>query len=510
MTYSLVGVALAFGAGILVERLFPLALGNVALLGIATGAAILSVVLARLSRGFLVGLLVAVGALGALRAQSGERSFADLYRRVPELREVTGTVVSYPDLRPTMTSFFFAPDSLSARLRVTVFWGEGAREDVCYGDRLRLKGETELAARLPDFDYRRYLAEQGVFALMDVDGEEGLERLGIGGNRFLRLGNVLRECLLDRLDRVISADVAALAHGLLFGERASLSDEVDEAFRRTGLTHLLAISGMNLAIFLAGLWFVLRLFGLRPVFAYPLVGVSVLAILWLVGLPVSLVRAAILFGFLALGSVLADLGAILRRSVSVTQGLAAAALVILAIRPTALFDVGFQLSFGATAAIVAVVSLALGESESASPRAERNALLERVARYGAGLVAVSLAAQAGTAPFLAWHFGMVYPLSLFANLLVVPLATVAMWVGAVALFLCATPLFPLAGAAFGGLLGAMIWCVARLATLPLTAVAVTPAVGVWLAGVSLYVFGALFLLRRGAQDLLGAASGVLR
>jgi competence protein ComEC len=194
----------------------------------------------------------------------------------------------------------------------------------------------------------------------------------------------------------------------------------------------------------------------------------------------------------------------------VTQGLAAAALVILAIRPTALFDVGFQLSFGATAAIVAVVSSALGARESVSVPAERNALLERVARYGAGLVAVSLAAQAGTAPFLAWHFGMVYPLSLFANLLVVPLATMAMWVGAVALFLCATPLFPLAGAAFGGLLQGMIWCVARLAALPLTAVAVSPAVGIWLAGVSLYVFGALLLLRRGAQDLLGGASGVLR
>jgi hypothetical protein len=56
----------------------------------------------------------------------------------------------------------------------------------------------------------------------------------------------------------------------------------------------------------------------------------------------------------------------------------------------------------------------------------------------------------------------------------------------------------------------MIWCVERLAALPLTAVAVTPAVGVWLAGVSLYVFGALLLLRCGAQDLLGGASGVLR
>ncbi len=105
---------------------------------------------------------------------------------------------------------------------------------------------------------------------------------------------------------------------------------------------------------------------------------------------------------------------------------------------------------------------------------------------------------------------MVYPLSLFANLLVVPLATVAMWVGAVALFLCATPLFPLAGAAFGGLLGAMIWCVERLAALPLTAVAVPPWSGSGSPGSPCMSSEPCSSFVVAAQDPLGGASGVLR
>jgi len=499
MTYSLVCIALAFVAGILSQRLLPVTPDAVVLWGIAAGSAVVSLVLGRFRRPFLAGLLFSVAVLGVLRVGTDERSFGDLYRRAPYLKELTGTIASYPDLEPRATVFFFAPENLSAKIRVTVYWDEDERKELYYGDRLRLTGRTEVPERLPDFDYRLYLAQQGVFALMSVDGQTGLERLGVGGSGLLREGNILREWLLSRLDRVLPGDVAALAHGLLFGERASLSDETNEAFRRTGLTHILAISGMNLAVFLAGLWFALRLVGLRPAVAYPLVGVAVLAILWLVGVPVSLVRAAVMFGFLALGSVLADLGIILRRSVSVAQGLAASALVILAVRPSGLFDIGFQLSFGATAAIIALFSPSLGVRESIDALGRPGSLWSRLERFAAGLFAVSLVAQAGTAPFLAWHFGTVYPFSVFANLLVVPLANVAMWVGAVSLFFVATPLFPFLGAAFGGLLWAMIWSVGRLAVLPFTAVQVPPWMGLWLAALSLYALGVLYVLHAGSS-----------
>ncbi len=494
MTYSLVGMTAAFGGGILLARLLPAGIGPVVLFGLAAGVAVGSFLLSRVCRPFLVGLLLSVALLGVLRARTAEPALEALYRRAPHLEEVTGTVVSYPDLEEGRTAFLLAPDEIPARLRVTVFWNKGAREAIHYGDRLRLGGSVEVPARGPDFDYRAYLARQGVFALMDVDGSEGIERVGVGGSRLLRLGDHLRQRLLERLDRALPAGVAGLGHGLLFGERANLSPKIEEAFRRTGLTHLLAISGMNLAIFLAGLWFLLRLVGLRPAIAYPLVGVAVLAILWLVGLPVSLARAAAMFGFLALGSVLADLGILLRRSVSVTQGLAAAALAILAVRPAALFDIGFQLSFGATAAIAAAFSPSLGLEEGMEALAARSFLPTRLLRYVLTLVLVSLAAQAGTAPFLAWHFGTLYPLGLFANLLVVPLATLAQWTGVIALFASATPLFPTAARAFGGLLEATITCVDHLSRLPFTCLAVPGWMGVWIGGLALYVFVVSFYL----------------
>ncbi|MEN6370205.1 MAG: ComEC/Rec2 family competence protein [Thermotogota bacterium] len=504
MNPSLLQVVISFAAGILLDRIVPLAPSFGMLWGLAAGAALLSVLLARFRRAFLAGLWISIALLGALRTESVERSYEDLYHRASSLQEITGVVVSYPDSQTGRSTFTFSPDNLPARLRVTLFWDEGAPGNVLYGDRLRLHGSVKAPPQFEDFDYRAYLAEQGVFAVMSVDTSLGVERLGRGGSSILRVGNVVRDRLLRRLDGALSAENAALARGLLFGETNALTDEVSDAFRRTGLSHVLAISGMNLAILLAGVWFVLRLVGLRPAVAYPLVGVSVLAILWLVGLPVSLVRAAIMFGFLALGSVLADLGFILRRSVRLSHGLAAAGLVILAVRPTALFDVGFQLSFGATAAILAWAALPSEPARSAGERSPRRDLLRRAAAYGSDLVAVSLAAQAGTAPFLAWQFGMLYPLGLLANLLVVPLATLALWVGVVTVFFSATPLFSLFARVFGALLTAMTWIVTTLGRLPLTSVAVDAAFGIVLAAFTLYAFAVLSIARRttGRTDLV--------
>jgi competence protein ComEC len=507
MRPSLIGLTGAFAAGVLFERFSPAVPSAVTLVLLAAGAALVSLLLVRFRRGFFVGVSCAVALLGMLRAGSVERSYADLYRRAPLLREMTGIVVSYPDSEPGRTGFSFAPDALPASVRVTIFWSEEEPKDVVYGDRLQLRGSVKAPPQFPDFDYQGYLAEQGVFAVMSVGGAAELERLGTSGSPLLRAGNVLRDRLLRRVNRALSPDNAALARGLLFGETAGLSDTASDAFRRTGLSHVLAISGMNLAILLAGVWFILRLFGLRPAIAYPLVGAGVLVILWLVGLPVSLVRAAIMFGFLALGSTLADLGFVLRRSIRLSHGLAAAGLVILAVRPTALFDVGFQLSFGATAAILAWVALSEGSDRATTDRSTRARLFRRAVRYGTDLVAVSLAAQAGTAPFLAWHFGMLYPLGLLANLIVVPLATLALWVGVVAVFLCTTPLFSPLAAVFGALLSAMAWAVQGLARLPFTAVAVDCRFGVLLAGASLYALATLYVVRRNGTLPMGLRLG---
>jgi competence protein ComEC len=493
MTYSLIGIALAFAAGIFVAPFFTIS--PFALWGGATASLLVSFLAMRFRRRFLLGLFIAVGLLGILRYQTAQPPFAQLYDKALTLREVTGTVVSYPDLGAGYTAFTFQPDHLQGKIRVTWFWEGKERPSLSYGDRLRLTGSVRVPKRFPDFDYRAYLARQGIFATMAIDHDDTVESRGVSGSRLLRLGDTLRQNLLERLDRTLPPQEASLAHSLLFGERATLSDEVEEAFRRTGLMHLLAVSGLHLGIFLAGLWFILRRLGLRPLFTYPLVGIAVLLVLWVVGPRVSLVRATLLFAFLALGSVLADLGVILRRWISHYHGLAAAALVVLAIRPTALADVGFQLSFGATAAILFVFDPAFHVQAKIDALAERSPFPAWSVRYPLSLLIVSAAAQAGTAPFLAYHFGAIHPLVLVSNLTAIPLATIALWLGLFTLFLSWTPLIGPLGTLLSSVLRGLIVLVEWLGRLPGAETATPSWMGIWIGGIVCYFFLLALYLR---------------
>jgi len=499
MCYTLLGMTVAFALGIGVAHFFRLEAAPVFLYGSAVGVFVLSLLFSCWRRCFLGGLLIAIGLLGALRYQTLSPSLESLYRRAPLLREVTGTVVSYPALGAGYTAFVLAPDSLPAKIRVTCFWGETGAVKILYGDRVHLVGKGKAPKRFVDFDYRAHLARQGIFATMAISESGQLERLGIGGNPILRAGDGLRQRFVEQLDRLLPPMEAGLARGLLFGERAALPEAVEEAFRRTGLMHLLAVSGLHLGIFLAGLWFALRLLGVRPVIAYPLVGVAVLLVLWVVGPRVSLVRASLLFAFLGLGSVLADLGIILRRWVSPYQGLAAAALVIVAMRPTALFDVGFQLSFGATSAIIAVFDPGFGVQRWVQDLAERWPFPAWTIRYPLALLAASLAAQAGTAPLLAVHFEQFHPLLVAANLVVIPLATCTLWSGLATLLMLATPLLRPTATLFGWTLNALIRIVTQLSGLPFTVLLVPPWMGVWLGGLVLFCVG-VAVYSRGASS----------
>jgi competence protein ComEC len=149
---------------------------------------------------------------------------------------------------------------------------------------VRITGCGRAPENFDDFDYRGYLARQGIFATMIVDSPAGVQQLGAAGGSVMRLGDRIRQLFLSRIDALLPPEEAALAHGLLFGERGMMPEDAEEAFRRAGLMHLLAVSGLHLGIFLAGLWFLLRSFGLRPRIAYPLVGIAVLFVLWIVGL----------------------------------------------------------------------------------------------------------------------------------------------------------------------------------------------------------------------------------
>lgn len=412
-------------------------------------------------------LLVAVG-LGALAFQATRLPVERLYPLLEDLERVHGLVVSYPSHRGDRSAFVLRPDGLPGALQIFYYHPGRSYFPVRYGDALEIEAEFQIPWQFADFDYRQYLQTRNIWGVGTLWSGRQIDRVDQEqGHPLLQWGYRTRLRLFELIDHYVPPPGNGLLKGLLFGERAYLSEDVEQGFRDAGVMHVLAVSGLHVGILLGLFWGLLRLLGLSFTQIYIALLPPLVGYLAVVGFKVSLVRASLMFAFVALGWVIAERGWILKKWIDPLQGLSAAALVILTATPWALFDVSFQLSFAATAGILLTLTFALSHIEEWKARwwAEweiHKSPSKRVAfKLGevlAFFLVITTAAQLAVAPVLAYHFHRVYLGALVANLAVVPLATIALWLGVFLIFVAGLALGPFA-AVLGALEG---WVLSRL------------------------------------------------
>ena len=487
MTYVIAWAALSFGFGIAAAPYFRISQTQLWLAMVC--AFILILVAHRAPRWIrMTGLLLAVVVFGLLRS-SQTPEFPDwLIQRAPGIEQAAGTVSTYPNVGVDFVSSTLTLHDMPGCLLVTWYCDKPLGR-LHYGDVVQVRGSTQLPEPFEGFDYPAYLARRNIFASMFADDVVRVDGT-VDSFSLWKWGDRLRQRILARFREELPPELSAMAQSLMFGNRSALPQDIEDAFSETGLMHLLAVSGLHLGVFLGGAWWGLRWFGLRPRIAYPMVGLLVLLALVVVGPRVSLVRAGLLFAFLALGSVLADCGLILRRWIHPLNGLAAAAIVILLIRPGGLYDAGFQLTLAATGSIL----IAFSPSGWGTRLQEglRSGRLWKCCQWPLRLLVVSAAAQAGAAPIIAWHFQALHPVSILANPIVVPLAGLSLWAGLLSLLLMATPMLSAAVVPFELLLRSLESIVGWLARIPFSELAVHPAMGVWMAGCIGFIYLAAY------------------
>ena len=218
-----------------------------------------------------------------------------------------------------------------------------------------------------------------------------------------------RGMLLDRLaDSGVDGDAYAVVAAMALGDKSALTHELRDTYSVSGASHVLALSGLHLGIIYCLLWLFL------PHRRWPAVSQTIILIaIWLyvllVGMPVSVVRSAVMltvYGLLSIGH---------RNKMSV-NALAFTAIVMLMCNPEWLFDIGFQLSFMAVLAILLFVPLF--EDVFSAKYLQEHRWVRRIW----GLVAVSVSAQIGVAPLIAYYFGRLSTYFLLTNFIVLPAA----------------------------------------------------------------------------------------
>lgn len=453
---------------------------------------------------FPLGLWIAAGSLAAAHhhVQRCVYSADDIgwaASPVPQIVKVRGTLLEEPTIRPQQRTELYGPtlraDRATSVLEVSAWnfsgrWqpvtgklrlivdnvvapGEvGALDDCLVGDELEVIGLLSMPARPAnpgESDYAGYLADRRIRAELRVQKDaKGVTRIGVGPISHRTILARIRAACIQHIQENLSARNAVLARALLLGDRSAMDREDWNRFARTGVVHVLAISGQHLLILAGFVWVLLRLANIPTRRGIWVVIILVVSYAILTGLRPSALRAAVMV-------TTACLALSVRRPVPRANLLALAFLAVVAWDPVDAISVGSQLSFLSVFLLIWLIGPRLMEApQDPLERLEDHTRspLGRMLRQGFRVVlkfyAMSAVLTLANMPLIMYSLNIAPPVGVLAGPPVIVLSSLALLTGFVGLM--ASFVRPELGALFfiltEGALEACTWLVNLADTLP--------------------------------------------
>jgi competence protein ComEC len=376
--------------------------------------------------------------LGASRYQAMQPDLSDpgfiaWYNQVQSKVILEGVIVAPPDVRDSYTNlrlsvekirFAYDPANLFREVHGLLLARVPLSETWRYGDRVNLEGQLETPFENEEFSYREYLARQGIYSTMS-QADARILRPNQGNPVLARIYR-FKDRALGAVYRIFPDPEASLLAGILLGVETGIPQSVQDAFKVTGTSHIIAISGFNIGI-IAGLFTLAftRLLGRRWGAVAAILGISLYTIL--VGASASVLRAAIMGGFALFAR---QLG---RRSGINTLAITAA--LMAGFNPNVLRDPGFQLSFAATLGLVLYADPLQNWFTDLLARRMPLDKARRVAGPVGSYFLFTLAAQVMTLPIIAYQFQRISLVSILANPVILPVQPPLMILGGLAVLL---------------------------------------------------------------------------
>lgn len=330
---------------------------------------------------------------------------------------IIGTVADWPVVKRYYTEFTLAVDSLVADRSIPVSGGRillrisDTTTAIQRSDQLLFRGRITRPERYGSFDYPSFLKSRDLHGIVYLPTIHALKIAPAPSVNWYELVAGVRAFLIGAINSTLTPAASALARGFLIGDTRDIPPELYDLFRDTGTLHVLAVSGSNVGLVLMTVALVLGWLSLpRLLFSAIMCGAIVLFCGVAFGEP-SVIRASVMAA-LYIGARLVG------RPVDFHNIIGGAALIILSVDPGQLFDVGFQLSFAVS------WSLILANQQIVEPLSQRFGWYGWKQGVALGLIG-SLVAQLASTPILYAYFDRIPVISLAANLLVIPLVSLA-------------------------------------------------------------------------------------
>lgn len=379
---------------------------------------------------------------------------------------ITGTIVSTKDVssKTNKVKFYLKAtkahangqyfNDINSKIYISLDITDDIKNKISIGNTVEIKGNlrTPNAATNPyQFDYKKYLENQNTKNILysktsEVKLINTPTKQGTMSNKWYYILNKfekLRIKIIKQHEKNIKSPYLEILGSIVFGDEAISPDEdIKENFKNSGLLHLLAASGLNVALIFGIWWWIAKLVRFPYNLSVGLGALFVVFYTFMTGFPPSILRAGLMLLFVLLGK-------IIDRSINSVALIFLVCFLILIFSPKMLFDIGFQLSFAVTAGLIICCPVIVQKFDNIDKNfieKHKNTkfkllLYTFTPKNILSVIMVPLIAQLWVIPLQMHYFNSFSPLSVFANIAVVPFVGLLSFVGFVGSLFALIPKF---------------------------------------------------------------------
>lgn len=290
-----------------------------------------------------------------------------------------------------------------------------------YGDKIEFYLEYEkpsTARNYMGFDYSNYLKTKKIFGTVNLK-EEDVEIISHdNSNIILRKIYKLRNLMKTKIEKLLPKETSGLCLGMLIGETSGIEENMQENFRDSNLSHILAVSGANVSYIIVSITYIFNKMYLRKRLSKIISIILLILFMLLTGCTSSVNRTCIM-------AILMLIAELLYRKSDVYNNLAISALILLIINPYSLLDIGFQLSYMGTIGIVFLHDK-IGNFIKIN---------NKIVKYFFEMIAVTTCANLAIIPIMMFHFNTISLTFYFSNIIVGPILGIVVIIGFIMFFI---------------------------------------------------------------------------
>lgn len=364
-----------------------------------------------------------------------EKSFDEKYQNVKENLEIVGTIISNPIDKQYKNQYTLKVEEINGNkkykntnLQLNV---KKEKETLNYGDEIIVKGNFEEASTARNkggFDYKQYLKSKNIYGIVTVDKKD-IETINKNNVDIIDLlANKVRNSMKRKIEQNLPNETSELLSGMLIGEKSNLQKEIQEDFRDSSLSHVLAISGMHVSYVMLGITFVISKVKFSKKMSKIVTILILLFFIILTGKTASVTRACFMSSYIILAS-------LLHKKAHVLGSISISLLIILIINPYFILDIGLQLSYGGTIGIVLIYPILKKYKKKKEDKTGRiKKVLYKIKDKILDTILITISANLVIFPIVLFHYNIMSFTFIISNLLISPIIGIIIILGFLSVF----------------------------------------------------------------------------